>query len=75
MPFDGRHDRRLRCPTALTVDRYADATPFPERLTRITELALDLWWSWDRNAREVFRQLDYPLWRATAHNRGRQYRP
>jgi starch phosphorylase len=40
----------------------------PDRITRLTELAYDLWWSWTGDAREVFRSLDYPLWRLTAHN-------
>jgi glycogen phosphorylase len=40
----------------------------PERLHRLPELANDLWWTWNGNAREVFRRLDYPLWRQTAHN-------
>jgi glucan phosphorylase len=38
------------------------------RIHRLNELANDLWWSWNRNARNVFRRLDYPLWRLTAHN-------
>jgi glycogen phosphorylase len=42
--------------------------PIPERISRLPELAYDLWWSWNYQAREVFRQLDYPLWRQTAHN-------
>jgi starch phosphorylase len=42
--------------------------PVPARLERLPELAYDLWWSWNRQAREVFRTLDYPLWRLTAHN-------
>jgi starch phosphorylase len=29
---------------------------------------MDLWWTWNTPAREVFRRLDYPLWRQTAHN-------
>jgi glycogen phosphorylase len=40
----------------------------PDRITRLEELAHDLWWSWNSNARRVFRNLDYPLWRQTAHN-------
>ncbi len=40
----------------------------PDRINRLRELANDLWWSWTPDAREVFRQLDYPLWRLTAHN-------
>jgi starch phosphorylase len=42
--------------------------PIPERVSRLPELAYDLWWSWNYQAREVFRQLDYPVWRQTAHN-------
>jgi starch phosphorylase len=42
--------------------------PIPERVSRLPEIAYDLWWSWNYQAREVFRQLDYPLWRQTAHN-------
>jgi starch phosphorylase len=40
----------------------------PERINRLPELATDLWWTWNPQAREVFRLLDYPLWRQTAHN-------
>ena len=40
----------------------------PERLKRLPELAVDLWWTWNARAREVFRKLDYTLWRQTAHN-------
>jgi len=40
----------------------------PDRLRRLPELANDLWWTWNSRAREVFRTLDYPLWRQTAHN-------
>jgi starch phosphorylase len=49
-------------------ERFASATPLPDRLHRLHELAVDLWWSWDDRARQVFRRLDYSLWRATAHN-------
>jgi starch phosphorylase len=48
--------------------RYASLPPLPERLSRLAELAIDLWWAWNVEARTVFRALDYPLWRATAHN-------
>lgn len=49
-------------------ERFAAAAPLPDRIHRLHELALDLWWSWDSRARQVFRRLDYELWRATAHN-------
>jgi starch phosphorylase len=48
--------------------------PIPERLRRLRELASDLWWSWNPSARGVFRQLDYSLWRQTAHNPVRMLR-
>ncbi len=40
----------------------------PARISRLEELASDLWWSWNPDVRQVFRRLDYPLWRLTAHN-------
>jgi len=40
----------------------------PARIKRLEELAYDLWWSWAPAARQVFRTLDYPLWRQTSHN-------
>jgi glycogen phosphorylase len=46
----------------------------PERLHRLPELATDLWWTWNTPAREVFRRLDYALWRQTAHNPVRMLR-
>jgi len=41
---------------------------FPDRVRRLPELANDLWWTWNAAARDVFRHLDYALWRQTAHN-------
>jgi glycogen phosphorylase len=48
--------------------RYSGLPAFPDRINRIEELAVDLWWSWHAEARVVFRTLDYGLWRTTAHN-------
>jgi len=48
--------------------RYSTLPSFPERLNRLPELAIDLWWSWHPEGRRVFRRLDYAVWRATAHN-------
>jgi glycogen phosphorylase len=50
------------------MDRYVPLPPLPGRVSRLNELAYDLWWSWSPQAREVFRDLDYPLWRFTSHN-------
>jgi len=40
----------------------------PERIGRLGELASNLWWSWNNQARQLFRALDYPLWRESGHN-------
>jgi starch phosphorylase len=50
-----------------------EAPQLPKRLARLFELAFDLWWTWNP-AREVFRTLDYRLWRRTAHNPVRMLR-
>jgi glycogen phosphorylase len=50
------------------MERYAGLPPLPDRIARLPELAVDLWWSWHPEARAVFRTLDYQLWRVTAHN-------
>lgn len=46
----------------------------PDRIHRLPELATDLWWTWNPQAREVFRLLDYTMWRQTAHNPVRMLR-
>jgi starch phosphorylase len=56
------------------MERYPGLTPVPERVGRLEELACDLWWSWHYRARDVFRRLDYRLWRETAHNPVRMLR-
>jgi len=43
-------------------------TRMPQKLQRLPELAYNVWWSWNAEARELFRRLDYPLWRRTQHN-------
>jgi starch phosphorylase len=52
----------------MSEERFVAAAPLPSRIHRLHELSVDLWWSWDARAREVFRRLDYRLWRHTAHN-------
>ena len=43
-------------------------TEIPARISRLEELASNLWWSWHPEGRTLFRMLDYPLWRLTGHN-------
>lgn len=46
-----------------------DVNPrIPERLTRLEDLANDLWYSWDRPARELFAQLNPLLWNAVGQS-------
>jgi starch phosphorylase len=52
----------------MSEERFAAAAPLPGPIHRLHELAVDLWWSWDLRAREVFRRLDHPLWRRSDHN-------
>ncbi|MBN1862185.1 MAG: alpha-glucan family phosphorylase [Dehalococcoidales bacterium] len=40
----------------------------PPRIDRLGELANNLWWSWHPQARNVFRTLDYQLWKLSGHN-------
>jgi starch phosphorylase len=40
----------------------------PDRISGLWQLAFNLRWAWHHEAREIFRRLDYPLWRLTSHN-------
>jgi starch phosphorylase len=46
----------------------------PQRIGRLYELANNLWWSWHEEGRQVFRSLDYALWRTSGHNPVKQLR-
>ena len=40
----------------------------PERIRRLPDIAGNLWWSWHRPARNLFKAVSYPLWKSTRHN-------
>src|SRR3979411_2308301 len=40
----------------------------PPALSRMSELAYNLLWSWDHNLRSLFRRLDPAIWRACGNN-------
>src|SRR5580698_6118990 len=40
----------------------------PPALQRLSELGMNLLWSWDHHLRALFRRLDPPIWKASNHN-------
>ena len=40
----------------------------PSRLKPLDELARNLWWVWNSNAKNLFRELNPDLWRSTGEN-------
>jgi starch phosphorylase len=40
----------------------------PEKLQRMSEIALNLHWSWNHSLRSLFRRLDPVIWKASNHN-------
>jgi starch phosphorylase len=46
----------------------------PERIGRLEELAHNLWWSWHVDGGELFRNVNYVLWRIGGHNPVKQLR-
>ncbi|HEU5012509.1 MAG TPA: alpha-glucan family phosphorylase [Roseiflexaceae bacterium] len=43
-------------------------TPMPARISRLRELAYNLWWSWNYDAQDLYRQIDPELWEQEYHN-------
>ena len=54
----------------MTPTRYSlEVQPVvPEKLKRLTELANDLLYSWDREVRGLFFRLDRALWETCGHS-------
>jgi len=49
-------------------DFYAQFTPIPVRLTRLVELAYNLWWTWHPEAQSLFSDIEPALWESVYHN-------
>ncbi len=50
---------------------YGRVTVFPimpPRISRLYELAYNLWWSWHPEARALYRKIDPELWEQVGHN-------
>ena len=58
----------------LTDARHATIAPalaeiaLPRRLSRLVDLASNLWWTWHPDAQELFQQIDNTLWIEVYHN-------
>ena len=48
--------------------RSVGFTPMPERITRLAEIAYNLWWAWHPEAQELFQRIDARLWEDVYHN-------
>lgn len=40
----------------------------PESLNKLEVLAQNIWWSWDSNAKKLFREIDRPTWKEAESN-------
>jgi len=59
----------------MSVNYYSEESQkLPPRIGRLFELGNNLWWSWHEEGRQVFRSLDYALWRTSEHNPVKQLR-
>ena len=45
-----------------------DGFNLPKRLSRLGELAYNLWWTWQPEAARLFGKLDFDLWERLGHN-------
>jgi starch phosphorylase len=50
------------------ISRISVFPKLPPELSRLRELAYNLWWSWEYEAQALFARLDPALWTATNHN-------
>jgi glycogen phosphorylase len=48
--------------------KLPDGFDLPERVGRLSELAYNLWWTWQPEAARLFGRLDYDLWERLGHN-------
>lgn len=51
-----------------TIVTYNVIPKLPSKLEPLRQMALNLWWTWEPEARRLFRFLDVELWNKTKHN-------
>lgn len=50
------------------IQKFTVSPRIPEKLQKLRNIAYNLWWSWDDEARELFRRLDPDLWESSRNN-------
>ncbi|HTL52005.1 MAG TPA: alpha-glucan family phosphorylase [Planctomycetota bacterium] len=50
------------------VHTYTVVPALPDRLAVLQDIAYNLWWCWNQEARDLFIRLDRDLWQETEHN-------
>lgn len=40
----------------------------PEKIAFLEELAKNIWWTWNKNAESLFKEINSELWESTSHN-------
>lgn len=50
------------------IGKLSVAPKIPESIARLSELAYNLWWSWEPDAQQLYARLDPALWEAVTHN-------
>ena len=65
-PAHGVHTVELESMNPTTLGSAAPPAP-PHQLAALTELAMDLRWSWNHSMDELWRRLDPELWEHTRH--------
>src|SRR5918999_4108491 len=61
--------RRPTAPLLLSMLTQQTRIPYlPARVEGLAAIAMNLWWSWSREARSLFQSIDVALWHRTRHN-------
>ena len=50
------------------IGNFSVVPSLPEKLEPLREIAYNLYWTWNKDAHELFRRLDKELWESTNHN-------
>ncbi len=50
------------------IGNFSVVPSLPEKLEPLREIAYNLYWTWNKDAYELFRRLDKDLWESTNHN-------